>query len=217
MPKAKELDVEKELKTGDFRVSIFGSARLKKKDAIYKQVFQLSKTLGQREYDIITGGGPGLMEAANAGHNEGDKKGNAESIGLNIILPFEQSVNEFVEFKKDFEKFSNRLETFMKLSNVFVITPGGVGTMLEFFYTWQLLQVKKMDYKPIILVGEMWRRLIYWVIDYALKDKLLSAKDFEYIYIVKDNKEAVELIDRFNGQYKAKKKCWHIKMKKKTK
>lgn len=212
MAKTKELDIKKEMKKKDFRVSIFGSARVKEGDRIYKEVFEFAKVLGEREYDVITGGGPGLMKAANEGHNAGDKDNKAESIGLNIKLPFEQKANVYVEFKKDFEKFSDRLETFMKLSNVFVITPGGVGTMLEFFYTWQLLQVKKMDYKPIILVGEMWRRLIYWVIDYALKDKLLSSKDFEYIYIAKTNKQAIKLIDTFEKQFKAKGKCWHVKM-----
>ena len=195
-----ELDVEKELKTGDFRVAIFGSARIKEGDEVYQEVFELAKAIGQHGYDVVTGGGPGLMEAGNRGHAEGDKEGKAESIGLNIELPFEQTNNEYVEFVKNFEKFSDRLDTFMKLSNVFVVTPGGVGTMLEFFFTWQLLQVGKMDYKPIILVGEMWEKLIHWIIDYALKDSLMSSSDFDYIYIVKDNYEAMSLIDRFNSQ-----------------
>lgn len=196
----KELDVEKELKTGDFRVAIFGSARIKEGDAVYQEVFELAKAIGQHGYDVVTGGGPGLMEAGNRGHAEGDKEGKAESIGLNIELPFEQTNNAYVEFVKNFEKFSDRLDTFMRLSNVFVVTPGGVGTMLEFFFTWQLLQVGKMEYKPIILVGEMWEKLIHWIIDYALKDSLMSSSDFDYIYIVKDNYEAMSLIDRFNSQ-----------------
>jgi uncharacterized protein (TIGR00730 family) len=210
--KIQRLDIEKELKVGKFRIAIFGSARIKEGDKVYQDVYELAKSLGERKYDVVTGGGPGLMEAANRGHHDGDVNEESESIGLNIKLPFEQTANRYVEFVKDFEKFSNRLETFMKLSNVFVITPGGVGTMLEFFYTWQLLQVRKMEYKPIILVGEMWRRLIYWVIDYALKDNLLSANDFEFIYIVKDNSEAIKLIDQFHKQVESKGKCWHIKM-----
>lgn len=195
-----QLDVEKELKTGDFRVAIFGSARIKEGDEVYQEVFELAKAIGMHGYDVITGGGPGLMEAGNRGHAEGDPEGKAESIGLNIELPFEQTNNEYVEFVQNFEKFSDRLDTFMKLSNVFVVTPGGVGTMLEFFFTWQLLQVGKMDYKPIILVGDMWEKLIHWVIDYALKDGLISSSDFDYIYIVKDNYEAMGLIDRFHEQ-----------------
>ncbi|MBU0667922.1 LOG family protein [Patescibacteria group bacterium] len=215
-PKEKEnhvrmLDIDKELETDDFRVAIFGSARIKEGDRTYKEIFELAKAIGARQYDIVTGGGPGLMEAANKGHTAGDKENLAESIGLNIQLPFEQSVNEYVEFEKSFVKFSDRLDTFMELSNVFIVTPGGVGTMLEFFFTWQLLQVKKMAFKPIILVGEMWEKLIHWIIDYALKDGLLSSGDFEYIYLVKDNKEAIGIIDRFHDQFKNTGKCEPIK------
>lgn len=206
----KKLDLAKELATGDFRVAIFGSARIQPGDEVYQQIFELAKGIGQRGYDVVTGGGPGLMEAGNAGHAAGDTEKKAESIGLNIVLPFEQSANRFVEFEQNFEKFSERLDTFMKLSNIFVVTPGGVGTMLEFFFTWQLLQVKKMDYKPIILVGEMWEKLIHWVIDYSLKDGLLSSDDFDYIYIVKDNKEALQLIDQFHKQCGDGGKCHPI-------
>lgn len=206
--KPKELNVEQELLKKDrFRVTIYGSARIQKGDKIYKHVYELAKMIGKKGYDIITGGGPGLMEAANYGHSAGDVKKVAESIGLRIELAFEQTVNDYVELKKNFNRFAERLETFTRLSNVFIISPGGVGTMLEFFYTWQLVQVKKMEYKPIILIGTMWERLIYWVIDYALKDKLISSSDFEYIYIAKDNKEAMKMIDRFHEQYKKDKKC----------
>lgn len=205
---AQELNIEKELARKEhFRVTIYGSARLKKGEKTYQQIYDLAKKIGAKGYDIITGGGPGLMEAANYGHSDGDKKGVSESIGLRIELSFEQDVNEYVELQKNFERFAERLETFAKLSNVFIISPGGVGTMLELFYTWQLVQVKKMEYKPIILVGTMWRRLIYWVIDYALKDKLISASDFDYIYIAKNNKEAMKIIDKFHEQYEKNGKC----------
>lgn len=200
---AKELNLDMELKKKDrFRVTIYGSARIKKGDKAYEEIYDLAKQIGSRGYDIITGGGPGIMEAANAGHNEGDKKNKAESIGLRIELAFEQNVNEFVELKSQFQRFAERLETFTNLSNVFIIAPGGVGTMLEFFYTWQLVQVKKLAYKPIILVGTMWERLIYWVIDYALKDGLISSSDFDYVYIARNNKDAMKLVDMFNAQFK---------------
>jgi len=211
--KTQNLDVRKEKKKHNFRVAIFGSARIKPGDAPYKIVFDLAKEIGSSGYDIVTGGGPGLMEAANAGHTAGDKAQKAQSIGLNIKLDFEQHVNRYVEFKKEFARFAERLETFATLSHVFVITPGGIGTMLEFFYMWQLEQVKKMEFKPIILVGEMWRRLIYWVIDYALKDKLLSNEDFDFIYIVKNKKEAIELINKFHKQYKKDGALHPIKLK----
>lgn len=204
----KKLDLDKELKANRFRVAIFGSARIKEGDEIYKNIFELSKFIGEHGYDVITGGGPGLMEAGNKGHSAGDKNDESESIGLNIELPFEQHANIYVEYLMNFERFADRLDTFVKLSSVFVITPGGVGTMLEFFFTWQLLQVKKTKaYKPVILVGEMWERLIHWVIDYALKDGLISSSDFDYIYIVRNNKEAIELIDKFGQQHKKNGKC----------
>jgi uncharacterized protein (TIGR00730 family) len=208
--RAKKLDLAKELRTSDFRVTIFGSARIIEGDKVYKQVFELAKMIGKKKYDIITGGGPGLMEAANRGHVAGDTKDEAESIGLNIELPFEQKENPYVEFVKHFQTFSERLKTFTELSHVFVITPGGVGTMLEFFFTWQLLQVGKMAYKPIILIGKMWEQLVYWVIDHALKDKLISSKDFDYLYIVHNNKEAMSLINKFAKQQKKDKKCHPI-------
>jgi len=201
MRKIIELDLAKELEKNHFRVTIFGSARIKKGDKIYEEVYDLAKMIGERRYDVVTGGGPGLMEAANAGHTAGDEGNNAESIGLRIDLSFEQTVNEFVEVKKKFSRFAERLETFVALSDVFIISPGGIGTTLEFFYAWQLVQVKKSEFKPIILVGEMWEKLIYWVIDYALKEGLISSSDFDYIYIAKNNEEAMKLIDQFNEQH----------------
>lgn len=209
----KALDVVRELKRKAFRVAIFGSARTQKGESSYQQVYDLAYKIGEKGFDVVTGGGPGMMEAANYGHNAGDKKNKAESIGLRIELSFEQSVNKYVEVNKEFKRFAERLETFAILSNIFVLTPGGIGTMLEFFYIWQLVQVKKMAYKPIILIGEMWKPLIYWVIDYPLKDKLISSSDFEYIYLVKDNKEAMALINSWNKQYKKDGVCKPIKSK----
>jgi uncharacterized protein (TIGR00730 family) len=214
MRQLKEKDLEKIVEK-DFRVAIFGSARIKPGEKAYENVFDLAKMIGERGYDIITGGGPGLMEAANGGHSAGDKEQKAKSIGLTIHLSTEEKANDFVEMRRQFERFAERLETFTKLSNVFVVTPGGIGTMLELFYTWQLVQVKKVDFKPIILSGEMWKPLIYWIIDYALKERLISSEDFDYVYITKDNKETMELIDTFNKQYKEKGKCWPIKIGKK--
>jgi hypothetical protein len=122
-------------------------------------------------------------------------------------LATEQKTNDFVEFNKNFARFAERLETFAKLSNVFVVTQGGIGTMLELFYMWQLVQVKKVEFKPIILVGEMWENLVHWVIDFALKDQLISSGDFKYIYIVKSNQEAIDLIDEFHSQFEKKGVC----------
>src|SRR3990167_4061590 len=127
--KLKKLKIEKE----HFRVAIFGSARVNQKDENYRLVFQLAKLLGSEGIDIVTGGGPGTMEAANAGH----KLDISHSYGLLIKLPREQRANAHLDVKKEFTKFSERLHEFMKLSNAVVVAPGGIGTTLEFFYTLQ--------------------------------------------------------------------------------
>lgn len=190
----KQNPIAKELKRTEFRVVIFGSARLKKSDKIYKQVYNLAKEIGKNGIDIVTGGGSGLMEAANAGHEAGDKEDMADSIGLTIQLPWEPKKNVYLELKKHFKKFSHRLDHFMALSSVAVIMPGGVGTCLEFFYTWQLIQVKHICPIPVILVGKMWEKLIEWVKKYPLKQGLISKSDLKQIYLAKNNKEAIQII-----------------------
>lgn len=189
-------DIDKELLKNEFRVTIFGSARIPESDPIYKDTFELAKGVGEMGLDLITGGGPGLMEAASKGHQAGDKDGKSHSIGLNIILPFEQKPNESLDAVSNHERFSTRLDDFMLLSNVVVVMPGGVGTCLEFFYTWQLIQVKHVCRIPVILVGEMWRQLIFWAIDNPLKDGYLDAKDMESIVVVDDASEALEVIKK---------------------
>ncbi len=134
------------------------------------------------------------MEAGNAGHEAGDKEHKSDSIGLVIKLPWESSGNEHLEIEKSFDTFSKRLDTFMALSGVAIIMPGGIGTCLELFFTWQLLQVKHMKPIPIIVVGKMWEKLIDWIEKYPLKDGLISKKDMHFIHIVKNNKEAMEII-----------------------
>ncbi len=186
--------VKQELQRDDFRIAIFGSARLKKSDKTYKEIFELAKMIGEEGMDIVTGGGPGLMEAANAGHSAGDPDGKADSIGLTIQLPWEGELNKFVEIQKHFNKFSGRLDHFMALSSAVVITPGGVGTCLEFFYTWQLIQVQHICPIPVILVGKMWEELMKWVKKYPIKDGLISPKDADTIHIAKNNKDAMKLI-----------------------
>jgi len=184
----------KELSKDDFRIAIFGSARTKMNDKIYKQVFNLAKEIGKHRFDIVTGGGPGLMEAANAGHAAGDKNHYSDNIGLPIRLPWENKANKHIEIKTEFNKFSGRLDLFMALSSVVIITPGGVGTCLEFFYTWQLIQVKHIHPIPIILIGEMWEELMNWIKKYPLKKGLIGRDETECIHIAKNNKEAMKII-----------------------
>lgn len=193
MPHQKH-SVESELKRHDFRVSIFGSARTQPEDELYKQVYDLAKEIGQAGFDMVTGGGPGMMEAANAGHTAGDPNHHADNIGLTIQLPWEAEENRHLEIKKHFTKFSGRLDTFMALSSAIVVTPGGIGTCLELFYTWQLVQVKHICPIPIILLGDMWEKLIDWVKKYPLKNGLISPGDMDQIKIAKNNKQAIAFI-----------------------
>jgi len=193
--------VNSEIKKNDFRVTIFGSARLKPDDKYYKEVFQLAKSIGHHGFDIVTGGGPGLMDAGNAGHEAGDTKNKADSIGLIIKLPWETHKNKHLEIKAKYNRFSKRLDNFMELSNVVVVMPGGIGTCLELFYSWQLVQVKHVYPIPIILVGKMWHELIKWVKKYPLKLGLISPPDLDNIHIAKDNKEAIKIILKTHKAY----------------
>lgn len=177
-----------------YRVVIFGSARIQKGDGLYTEVHDLAKRLGEKGMDVVTGGGPGLMEAANAGHGDGVKKGGAESIGLNIKLPHEQGFNKHLDIKEEFERFSGRLDHFMYLANAVVVAPGGVGTLLEFAYTWQLMQVKHICNMPIILLGEMWGGLLEWIKENPLERSFLDQDDYDLLFTAKNSDEAFEII-----------------------
>jgi uncharacterized protein (TIGR00730 family) len=144
-----------------YRVSIFGSARPTPADPLYLDVRHLARALTEMGCDIITGGGPGLMQAANEGSVMGDPDDIMQSIGLRIALDFEQGTNPFVEKLYTHETFFSRLNQFVLLSQAFVVVPGGIGTTLEMMMIWQLLQVRKLDV-PLILVGDMWGDLVTW-------------------------------------------------------
>lgn len=197
MPKKKE---EKKY----FRVAIFGSARIKRGDPRYKLVYTLAKMIASKGIDIVTGGGPGLMDAANNGHHAGRKKRAKEypySIGLLIKLPKEQKESPRLDEKERFLRFSKRLDRFMLMSNVVVVTPGGIGTSLEFLYTWQLMQVKHICNTPIVLLGEMWFDYVKWVKKWPLKKKLISPEDLNLIYLAKNPKEALDIIERAHEEW----------------
>jgi predicted Rossmann-fold nucleotide-binding protein len=213
--KVKTLDLVSELKNDKrFRVAIFGSARVKPGDKVYKEVYHLAEMVGGEGYDVVTGGGPGLMEAANAGHAEGDKTGRAESIGLVIKLPWENRGNEFLEISHTYKHFSKRLDTFLALSNVMVVTKGGIGSLLELSYMWQHLQVHLVEYKPIILIGKMWEDFIKWMKTATLPENLVSPEDFDYIYIAKNNREAMAMINEFDALHRKEKVLRKIECKK---
>ena len=176
----KEKDSEMEEK--HFRVAIFGSARILPNDPQYNQIYRLARMIAAEGMDVVTGGGPGIMEAANKGHKEGRKNNDNHSIGLNINLPHEQMNNPHLDIKRQFDHFSDRLDHFMSLSNIVVVAAGGIGTLLELFYTWQLTQVQHICNTPIILLGKMWKPLIDWIEKYPLKKRLISPEDMMPIF-----------------------------------
>jgi uncharacterized protein (TIGR00730 family) len=178
-----------------YRVSIFGSSRIRKGDPIYEQVRKLSHELARMGVDIVTGGGPGLMEAANAGAKEGKgEDGKAFSFGLAIHLPTEEEANPFVDKVFRHRTFFSRLHHFIRLSSAFIVMPGGIGTALELFMVWQLLQVKHMKEHPVILVGTMWTGLIDWIRAAMVERGLVSPPDFDVIKVVGSSDEAIPII-----------------------
>lgn len=195
------INIEEELKKKHFRVTIFGSARCKKGEKDYEMVHRLAYKVGKKGYDVVTGGGPGLMEAANEGHQEGKKDTDAHSVGLVIELPWENEPNKFLDVEKKFTRFSERLDNFMILSNVAVVTPGGLGTCLELFYTWQLSQVKHICAMPIILIGEMWEELIDWVKKQIIATNRADEKDLRNVYACKSTDQAMEIINKAHEVY----------------
>ena len=145
-----------------YRVTIFGSARAQPGTEAYDEVKRLAAALADIGCDIITGGGPGLMQAANEGAESVQAAERNLSVGIRVDLPFEQAVNPFVEQAFVHKTFFTRLHHFVLASDAFVVVPGGIGTMLELMMVWQLLQVKHVENAPLILVGKMWPGLVDW-------------------------------------------------------
>lgn len=177
-----------------YRVSIFGSSRIRRGDPVYEEVKKLSYELSHMGIDIVTGGGPGLMEAANSGAVEGQNESHSRSYGLAIHLPSEEAANPFVNKIFRHRTFFSRLHHFVRLSSAFIVVPGGIGTALELFMVWQLLQVKHVREHPLILVGKMWTGLIDWIQEEMVGRGLVSATDMDTISIVSSSDEAVPII-----------------------
>ena len=188
-----DLDQIQQERVEHYRVSIFGSSRIRRGDPIYEEVKKLSSELARIGIDIVTGGGPGLMEAANSGAREG-QNANTRSFGLAIHLPTEEAANPFVDKVFRHRTFFSRLHHFIRLSSAFIVMPGGIGTALELFMVWQLLQVKHMKEHPLILVGTMWPGLIEWLQGSMLERGLVSPTDFDVIKVVGSSDEAIPII-----------------------
>jgi uncharacterized protein (TIGR00730 family) len=188
-----------------YRVSIFGSSRIRRGDPIYEEVKKLSQQLAKMGIDIVTGGGPGLMEAANAGAVEGQIESKARSFGLAIHLPSEEQANPFVDKVFRHRTFFSRLHHFVRLSSAFIVMPGGIGTALELFMVWQLLQVKHMKSHPLILVGTMWPPLIDWLRENMVSRGLVSPPDLDVVSVVPSADEAVAIIAASYEEFKGEK------------
>lgn len=178
-------------------ISIFGSARTKETNPYYKDAVTLATKLTKKGYGIITGGGPGIMEAA----NKGAKKGNGPSVGLNIELPFEQTPNQYIDYETsiDFNYFFVRKVMFVKYAQAFVILPGGVGTLDELFETITLIQTEKIQKIPIILYGSSyWKGLLEWMKETVFeKEKCINQSDLDNFVLSDDIDEVIEIIDEF--------------------
>jgi uncharacterized protein (TIGR00730 family) len=177
-------------------ISIFGSARTQEGDSNYQLTVAIAEAIALSGYGIISGGGPGIMEAA----NKGAQKAGGTSVGLNIELPFEQQSNPYIDQDKliNFQYFFVRKVMFVKYAQGFVVMPGGVGTLDELFEAYTLIQTDKVSKFPIILVGrDYWRGLLDWIKETVLKEKNISPEDLELIELVDTKDEVMDCLNRF--------------------
>jgi uncharacterized protein (TIGR00730 family) len=189
-------------KKPEFRVTIFGSARIPSDHWVYAAVRDLATELVKMGCGIVTGGGPGLMQAANEG---AALAGAAQerSIGIRVHLPFEQEVNAFVGEAYAHRTFFSRLHHFVLVSDAFVVVPGGIGTVLELAMIWQLLQVRKLNRTPLILIGRMWADFVSWGRQYLLRPEfpLANPEDLAIPHCVDSAEQAITLIRKHHQEW----------------
>ncbi len=181
-------------------VTIFGSARIKPNHAYYKTAEEIAFQLVQHGYGVVTGGGPGIMEAGNKGANRAGGK----SVGLNIYLPHEQKGNPFIDADKliTFDYFFVRKVMFMKYSQGFIVMPGGFGTLDELTEALTLIQTKKIGRFPIVLVGKkFWSGMVDWIKKMLVTEAMIHEEDLELFNIVDKPEDAVKVIDDFYAKY----------------
>lgn len=185
-----------------YRVTIFGSARAKPGTFVYDEVKRVAAALAEMGCDIITGGGPGLMQAANEG--AADAPESRRSVGIRVDLPFEQEANPFVTEAFEHKTFFTRLHHFVLTSDAFVVVPGGIGTVLELMMIWQLLQVRHVGDTPLILVGKMWADLVDWAKTHlvASQPPLANAEDMLIPRCVNTADEAITLVREHHARWR---------------
>jgi len=174
-------------------VTIFGSSRIKAQSAVYKTTLEVSRLLVESGFNVISGGGPGVMEAA----NKGAAQAGGKSVGLHINLPSEQQANEYANVRLNFNYFFIRKVMFIKYAVAYIIMPGGFGTLDELFEALTLIQTKRIKPFPVILMdSEFWNGLLGWIRDTLIKKKTLSKSDLEVFNVVDTAEEAVGIIKR---------------------
>ncbi len=175
-------------------VTIFGSARTQKGEVLYEKTYDIARLFAKSSFNIITGGGGGVMEAA----NKGAKEGGAKSVGINIELPFEQRPNPYANVRLSYRYFFVRKVMFLKYAVAYVVMPGGFGTLDEFFEAITLIQTKKMRPFPVILYDtSYWQGLIDWMKDQMLNHSRILKEDFDIFKIMDDPQEIVDYVKRF--------------------
>ena len=186
-----------------YRVAIFGSARAQPGKFVYDEVKRLAAALAAMGCDIVTGGGPGLMQAANEGATSAGAVG---SVGIRVELPFEQDVNPFVTMAFEHETFFTRLHHFVMAADAFVVVPGGIGTVLETLMIWQLLQVRHVNDVPLILVGKMWKEFVEWAATSMLDPRLalVNPEDLQIPRCLETADEAIAVIGDLHGTWQAR-------------
>jgi uncharacterized protein (TIGR00730 family) len=186
-----------------YRVTILGSARAKPGTFVYDEVKRVSAALAEMGCDIITGGGPDLMQAANEGAAAVNAPECNRSVGIRVDLPFEQEVNPFVEQAFEHNTFFTRLHHFVLTSDAFVVAPGGIGTVLETMMVWQLLQVRHLHDTPLVLVGNMWADLVGWARTHLLSSQppLANPEDLMIPRCVNTADEAIALLREHHDQW----------------
>jgi uncharacterized protein (TIGR00730 family) len=187
-----------------YRVTIFGSARAQPGTYVYDEVKRVAAALADMGCDIITGGGPGLMQAANEGAAAVNAPERNRSVGIRVDLPFEQDVNPFVQEAFEHKTFFTRLHHFVLTSDAFVVAPGGIGTVLELMMIWQLLQVRHVQDTPLILVGKMWADLVDWARKHlrTAQPPLANAQDMDIPRCVNTADEAIALIREHHARWR---------------
>jgi uncharacterized protein (TIGR00730 family) len=188
-----------------YRVTIFGSARIDPSHWVYAAVRDTAAELTRLGCDIVTGGGPGLMQAANEGVKRADPEGKlGKSVGIRVELPFEQDVNAFVTEAFEHKTFFTRLHHFVLVSDAFIVTPGGIGTVLETLMVWQLLQVRHLHETPLILAGRFWDGLIEWAAREMLRADapLVSPNDLKIPQVLADGPAIVAAIREHHARWR---------------